>query len=119
MVKYNILQYNINGMINPTNMSQSEKCNKIYQIMRSKQIDFLLLQEWSATLRYAVTPKNPRYIDRNNNPHTVEFPINLFPKYKVHFTGTETAILYRETLSITPLNSPVNYSSVPDKRYAY
>ncbi len=82
--KHNILQINIAGIISPSNMTQTQKCKYLYDIIKSKNIDIILLQEWSI-LRFAITPNNPIYIGRDGRPHTADFPISHFPHFKVHW----------------------------------
>ncbi len=43
--KHNILQINIAGIISPSNMTQTQKCKYLYDIIDSKNIDIVLLQE--------------------------------------------------------------------------
>ncbi len=46
-IKHNIIQMNIRGIINPSNMNKAQKCKYIMDILRNKNIDIALLQEWS------------------------------------------------------------------------
>ena len=43
----NVLQINIRGLVSKT--AQDNKCEKLSQILHTKQIDIVLIQEWSAT----------------------------------------------------------------------
>ncbi len=77
--------------------------------MRHKQIDIVCIQEWSGNLRIPFLPNQTTYISHDNKTHDLEFPIKYFPQFKVHHIGTETAILYRDTLAVTPLKTQDNY----------
>eukprot|EP01083_Nonionella_stella_P037201 101419_1 len=76
--------------------------------MQNNKIDILLLQEWSL-LRHVFNTNDKSYHDSNGDPHSLSFPIAFFKGYKVHHVGTETAILYRRSLDVTPLPAQPSY----------
>ncbi len=63
--RHSILQLNISGMINPTNMSQRQKCKKLFKIIKDNNVEIVLLQEWSATLRYKFETNDTYYTDNH------------------------------------------------------
>ena len=89
-----ILQLNIRGILSAE--TQFIKCQKLNHLLETKQIDILLLQEWSAIKRCRVQDSEV-------------FPKKFFPNYHTHFNSTETAILYHTGLCVTPLNTPTDY----------
>ena len=96
-----IVQLNIHGILSYE--IQQKKCLHLNHLLDSKQIDIVLLQEWSATKHQPV------------QSNTNIFPQKFFPNYSVHFHSTECAILYHNGLCVTPLSLPPNYLK-PDHR---
>ena len=97
--KLNIMQINIRGLISPDTLSR--KCPQLFDVIQSKQIDIVLLQEWSATKREEV------FCDHGQT----QFPIKYFPQYRIHYHSTECAILYHKDLCITPLQKHKEYET--------
>ena len=95
MTHLNIAQWNVRGLLAPQYLSRQQKCDQILRYMNKHRIDIMLLQEWS--------------VRRNINTNE-KFPIEFFYGYDVHYTGTETAILYRESLYTTKVPTPKNYN---------
>ena len=91
-----LLQLNIRGILSLD--TQQFKCQQLNSLLESKQIDIVLLQEWSAVKRV-----------RLEDPDSKIFPRKYFPNYFVHFHSTETAVLYHKGLCVTPLNLPPDY----------
>ena len=91
-----ILQLNIRGILSQD--IQLQKCSQLNSLIETKQIDIVLLQEWSANKRSKVTEKE-----------NICFPKNFFPNYSAHFHSTECAILYHKGLCITPLPPQEEY----------
>ena len=106
-----ILQYNIRGIL--SKQTQHYKCPRLYNLIKSRHIDIILLQEWCATVRedVAVTGTNSA---RGDHISVNKFPSGFFPDYHVHLHSTECAILYHKDLCVTPLNKPV-FSPDPQK----
>ena len=100
--KIKILQLNILGIL--SSETQQFKCQQLNTLIESKQIDVVLLQEWSAVKRVQL-----------NDSDSKIFPRKFFPNHFAHFLSTETAILYHKGLCVTPLNSPPEYLH-PDHR---
>ena len=97
-----ILQFNIRGIISKD--TQKYKCPRLNNILQTKRIDVVLLQEWSATVREnTFRPKNNL---ENTKPKT-NFPSHYFPNYKIHYHSTECAIMYHKELCVTPLPEPL------------
>ena len=109
-ITHKILQINVRGLVSPKNMNQKQKCLYLNKLANSKNADIILLQEWSI-LRIEFKTNDTEYIDKHNKKHKLHFPIEYFPKYYVHHTGTETAILYNKKLQITPLDIEEDYNN--------
>ena len=92
----NILQFNVRGIISPD--KQVMKCSYIHQQLVSKKIDILLVQEWCVTVRRRVDDASISTSD-SQHQELPQFPIELFPHYRVHYTSTECAVVYHEDLS--------------------
>ena len=86
----NILQINVQGFYDKNVVKK--KGHLLRKIIKENHIDIVLLQETYLTKRDELQ-KLPHY----------EFPIGEFDGFKIHQHHTETAILYREELDITPL----------------
>ena len=95
--KIKLCQLNIRGILSSD--VQHHKCYQLNKLIETKQIDTVLLQEWSAT-KLHVVPQEEKNI----------FPEKYFPNYLVHFHSTECAILFHNGLCVTPLSLP-NLSS--------
>ena len=104
----NILQINIRGLISKN--IQHDKCTKLNNILQSKQIDIVLLQEWCATKRESVVAISETDSDSDNLvTNQTGFPSKYFPEYNAHFHSTECAILYHRDLAVTPLEKNTEY----------
>ena len=90
-----VLQLNIRGILSYEN--QHRKCYQLNRVLESKQIDVVLIQEWSIK-RQRVTKNDP-----------ISFPRKYFPNYLTHFHSTECAILYHKGLNATPLDIQNEY----------
>ena len=95
-----ILQFNIRGIVSKD--TKQYKCPRLNNILQSKRIDVVLLQEWSATFR-----ENSLHPNSNTTTTTVNFPKQYFPEYKIHYHSTECAIMYHKELCVTPLPEPL------------
>lgn len=89
-----MFQINLRGII--SNDIQHYKCTYLHHQIISRQIDVVLIQEWSATIRTSTLAESRRHSG-------TRFPLEFFPGFKVHCFSTQTAILYNEDLSVTPL----------------
>ena len=99
MPSLNILQYNIRGIVSKDSIIQIPKLSNT---MMSKQIDIVLLQEWSATVREETLVFNN---DSNNTQANVtQFPSKFFPEYHAHFSFDRMCILYHKDFCVTPID---------------
>ena len=96
-----LLQLNIRGILSKE--TQQFKCQHLNSLIETKQIDVVLLQEWSA-------------IKRCQLKDLEVFPTKYFPNYSVHFHSTETA-MYTTKAFVSPLYLPnqTTSSKVTDK----
>ena len=103
----NILQFNIRGIVSKD--TQAYKCPKLYNLMKSKQIDIVLLQEWCATVREDVAE------DGTNSACDATLLYQFHQgslDYYTHFHSTECAILYHKDLCVT-LDRPKHNANRP------
>ena len=96
MSNIKLLQLNIRGILSSD--TQQFKCQQLNTVLESKQVDVVLLQEWSAIKRVRLEDSNSKI-----------FPRKYFPNYLVHFHSTETAIMYHKGLCVTPLDPQSEY----------
>ena len=104
--KLNILQCNIRGLLDQPHT----KCNYIKNLMNKLNIDIVILQEWSATIKTSISKFN-QYWAKDSNGHQIQksihFPTRPFePDYNVYYHETETAIIYNNKLSVTEMPPP-------------
>ena len=82
MNNINILQYNIRGIVSKD--TQNYKCPQLYNLLKSKHIDVVLLQEWCATAREDVA-HNGTNSDPGDQLSDSTLPSGFFPDYHIHF----------------------------------
>ena len=96
------MQLNINGL--------GDKHHILHQIINKHKIDMLLIQEWSAKLRFNVPiqtqsqSQDALFLNKlDENKRTRLFPIHLFNAYNVFYQDTNLAIMYKKYLDIEPV----------------